>query len=329
MSSTPTHRYRPPPPVSLARTVPADRRPVTVSTEHNTWSSHHPVTRWANRLTGRLDAATFAVTEEVRASMSGPAAARAEVLVHGIDVAAVAARPAAVRTAIRARLGIGPDEFAIGTVANFRPQKDYPNLLAAARLLVDRGEQYRIVAVGQGPLEADITRRRDELGLRDHVELLGFRPDAVDVMAACDAFTLASAWEGLPVAVMEALALGLPIVATAVGGVAEHLDATCAVLVPPGDPAALADGLAARDRTSGQTRPARLGRPCRRRPLRRRPRGGTSDDLLRRGLRSHAACSTHRATARPAGSSGIRDPADGRRRPALGARPPGQVPRMG
>ena len=64
-------------------------------------------------------------------------------------------------------------------------------------------------------------------------------------MAACDAFTLASAWEGLPVAVMEALALGLPIVATAVGGVAEHLDATCAVLVPPGDPAALADGLAA------------------------------------------------------------------------------------
>ncbi len=81
--------------------------------------------------------------------------------------------------------------------------------------------------------------------MRDHVELLGFRPDAVDVMAACDAFTLASAWEGLPVAVMEALALGLPIVATAVGGVAEHLDATCAVLVPPGDPVALADGLAA------------------------------------------------------------------------------------
>src|SRR4029079_7132078 len=121
----------------------------------------------------------------------------------------------------------------------------YPNLLAAARLLIDRGVRFRIVAVGQGPLEADITRLRDELGLRDHVELLGFRPDAVDVMAACDAFTLASAWEGLPVAVMEALALGLPIVATAVGGVPERLDSTCAVLVPPGDPVALADGLAA------------------------------------------------------------------------------------
>ena len=64
----------------------------------------------------------------------------------------------------------------------------------------------------------DITARRDALGLTDHVVLAGFRPDAVDVLRACDGFVLASAWEGLPVAVMEATALGLPIVATRVGG---------------------------------------------------------------------------------------------------------------
>ena len=75
--------------------------------------------------------------------------------------------------------------------------------------------------------------------------LAGFRPDAVAVMAACDVFVLASAWEGLPVAAMEAAALGLPIVATAVGGVAEQFGAADAVLVPPRDPAALAAALEA------------------------------------------------------------------------------------
>ena len=73
--------------------------------------------------------------------------------------------------------------------------------------------------------------------------LAGFRPDAVEVMAACDVFVLASAWEGLPVAVMEAAALGLPIVATAVGGIAEQFGPTDALLVPPRDPVALADAL--------------------------------------------------------------------------------------
>ena len=135
------------------------------------------------------------------------------------------------------------DALVIGTVANFRAQKDYPTLLAAARLLVDRGVPFRLVAVGQGPLEREITDRRDELGLGDHVVLAGFRPDAVEVMAACDVFVLASAWEGLPVAAMEAAALGLPIVATSVGGIAEQFGPTDAVLVPPGDPVALAGAL--------------------------------------------------------------------------------------
>ena len=144
---------------------------------------------------------------------------------------------------MRAELGLGSDDVVIGTVANLRAQKDYPTLLTAARLLADRGVAFRLVAVGQGPLEREITTLRDELGLGNHVLLAGFRPDAVAVMAACDVFVLASAWEGLPVAVMEAAALGLPIVATKVGGVAENLGAADAVLVPPRDPVALAAAL--------------------------------------------------------------------------------------
>ena len=200
-------------------------------------------TRWANRLTGRWDAKVLAVTEESRLSMRGPMATHAETLAHGIDVATVATQRSH-RLEVRAELGIGDDEFVVGTVANFREQKDYPNLLAAARLLVDRSVAVRFVAVGQGPLETEMRARRDELGLGDRVIFTGFRDDATRVMAAADAFTLASKWEGLPVALMEALALGLPVVATNVGGVGEAMhDGIDALLVPPSDPAALADAL--------------------------------------------------------------------------------------
>ena len=149
------------------------------------------------------------MTDEVRASMRGSAAKRAVTLRHGIDVEGTAAA-LSDRDAVRTELGIGPEEFVIGTVANFRPQKDYPNLLSAAKLLVEGGTEVRIVAVGQGPQEAEIRALHQRLGLGDRVLFTGFRDDAVRVMAACDVFTLASRWEGLPVAVMEALALGLP-----------------------------------------------------------------------------------------------------------------------
>ena len=196
-----------------ARSMRSADRPGLVSTEHNRWETHRLPTRLLNRVTSRWDDASFAVTDEVRESMRGRVAKRAVTLRHGIDVERVAAERAH-RAEVRAEFGIGDDEFVVGTVANFRPQKDYPNLLGAARLLADRDVPVRIVAIGQGPQEAEMRALHESLGLGDRVILTGFRDDAVRVMAACDAFTLASQWEGLPVAVMEALALGLPIVAT-------------------------------------------------------------------------------------------------------------------
>jgi glycosyltransferase involved in cell wall biosynthesis/GNAT superfamily N-acetyltransferase len=222
------------------RTIRKPDRPKLVSTEHNRWATHRGPTRWLNTLTSRWDDVSFAVTDEVRGSMTGAVARRVETLQHGIDVEAVA-KAIADRAAVRDELGIGDDEIVVGTVANFRPQKDYPNLLQAARLLADREVPVRVVAVGQGPQEAEIRRLRDDLGLTDRVMLTGFRDDAVRVMGACDIFTLASQWEGLPVALMEAVALGLPVVATDVGGVGEEMhDGVDALLVPPRDPEALA-----------------------------------------------------------------------------------------
>jgi glycosyltransferase involved in cell wall biosynthesis/GNAT superfamily N-acetyltransferase len=226
-----------------ARTLPRDRRPALVSTEHNRWETHRAPTRALNRLTSRLDDRSFAVTDEVRDSMQGPVADRAVTLRHGIDIDATAAE-LEHRDEIRAELGLSSDEFVVGTVANFRPQKDYPNLFEAARQLADRDVTVRIVAVGQGPQDAELRGLRSELGLDDRVLLTGFRADAVRVMAACDAFVMASQWEGLPVAIMEATGLGLPIVSTAVGGIAEEFDdGVDALLVPPHDATALADAL--------------------------------------------------------------------------------------
>ena len=226
-----------------ARVTPLRCRPVTMSTEHNRWSTHRLPTRILNHLTSRWDVASFAVSDEVHRSMAGPVQARSKTLRHGIDVVETA-KAVAYRDEIRDELGIGHEEFVVGTVANYRPQKDYSNLLQAARLLADRDVPLKIVAVGQGPQENEIHQLQEDLRLKDRVILTGFRPDAVRVMGACDAFTLASQWEGLPVAIMEAVALGLPIVATSVGGVAEQLtNEVSALLVPPCDPAALGSGI--------------------------------------------------------------------------------------
>ena len=113
------------------RTLSRADRPALMTTEHNTWDSHRLPTRWANRLTGRHDRATLAVTAETLASLRGPAAPRAEVLVHGVDLVRIRASAPAARARVRAALGLGVGDLAIGTVANFRAQKDYPNLLGA------------------------------------------------------------------------------------------------------------------------------------------------------------------------------------------------------
>lgn len=234
-------------PASVVRmavlTMRRDNRPAIISTEHNRWVTFHPLTRLAHSATSGLDTATIAVSSEVAASMTGRARIRARVVRHGIDLEAVTIDRRS-RTAVRAELDIAADEFVVCTAASFRPQKDYPNLLAAARALADRNVPIRFVAIGQGPLEEDIRRLRTDLGLGHRVIFTGFRDDARRVMAACDLFVLSSRWEGLPVAIMEACALGLPIVATKVGGIAEEFvhDET-AVLVPPGSSTTLADAI--------------------------------------------------------------------------------------
>ncbi len=225
---------------SLARSS----RPALMSTEHNSWSSHRPLTRWANRLTFGMDDAHLAVSEDTRRSLPNTVRPTVEVVVHGTSLAEASAARAR-RDEVRAALGVDPDEVVIITVANLRSNKAYPDLLAAARQVVDAAPgPCRFLAVGQGPLAEEVDRERLRLGLVGRFELLGRRDDVFDLLAASDVFVLASKVEGYPVALMEALAVGLPVVATAVGGIPDAIrSGENGILVPPGRPDRLAAAL--------------------------------------------------------------------------------------
>lgn len=225
------------------RSIPRARRPRLVSSEHSLWPSHSPATRVLNAATFPLGDAWFAVSNEVRTSIPRILRGRVEVLAHGVVLDDMNALVAG-RDAVRSELGLSSDEVAVVTVANNRWQKGYPDLLEAARRMRVDGVRARFFVIGKDTLDDEIVALRDSLGLAGYVTLLGYRSDATRIAAACDLFALASLYEGLPVAIMEALAVGLPVVATGVGGIPEAVrDGVEGLIVPAKRPDLLADAI--------------------------------------------------------------------------------------
>jgi glycosyltransferase involved in cell wall biosynthesis len=228
----------------VIRSMDRKRRPALVSTEHNVWSSFAYPTRVANAATFPLGDAWLAVSADVRRSIPARLRERVEVLVHGIDLDEVRSH-APEREAVRAELGVSDDEVVAITVAHLRSGKGYPDLLAAARNVLDRQIPVRFLAVGQGPEEREVVNIHDALALGEQFRLLGYRSDALRLLAGADLFVLASRHEGLPVALMEAMALGLPVVATTVGGIPDVVTPGVeGLLVQPRRPELLADAIA-------------------------------------------------------------------------------------
>lgn len=241
----------------VVRTIPRSFRPKLITTEHLPWGGYSIPTRLLNMATFLLNDASIAVSSSVRESM--PARFRRDVMVipNGIDLEHMRSRMGG-RDLERAALGVAPDEVLVGTVANFRHQKDYPTLLRAAQRVVQSGEAIRFVAIGDGPLERELFRLHDQLGLGDRFLFLGRLEDPARVLAACDLFVLSSQFEGLPLSVIEALAMGLPVVATSVGGVQDVVvNGREAELVPVGNPRRLAETLLALARDGERRREMR------------------------------------------------------------------------
>jgi glycosyltransferase involved in cell wall biosynthesis len=236
-------------------------RPGIVYTEHNSWESYSLPTRAANAATYVLDDAHFAVSAAAARSVTAPLRRGLEVLVHGIDIEAVAGHRRQ-RVAKRAELGIDTDTVVVVTVANLRHEKAYDVLLDAAAQAIAKRPDLLFISAGHGPLATEMEDRRDRLGLGGGFRFLGFRDDVHDLLAAADVFCLASRHEGLPVALMEASALGLPTVATRVGGVPEVIeDDRSGLLADAESPGALADAIVSL--AEDEERRHRMGRRAR------------------------------------------------------------------
>ena len=188
----------------LVRTLPRGRRPAVVSTEHNVWSNFSRPTRLLNAVTGGMDDKRWAVSGEVKRSMWPRLAQRTEVLRHGINLGTTLPR-ASSRTETRRQLGISSDAPVVICVANLRKEKDYPNLMRAAQQVLEHEPDAVFLAVGQGPLEAELSELHTRMGLGDRFRFLGYREDVRELLSAADVFALGSLQEGLPVAIMEAL----------------------------------------------------------------------------------------------------------------------------
>ncbi|HEV8643047.1 MAG TPA: glycosyltransferase family 4 protein [Methylomirabilota bacterium] len=196
----------------------------------------------AERLTGplahRVVAVSHAVGRDLVARYRLPAE-QVVVIQNGIDPARfVPERPPA---AARAELGLSPDTRLIGLVGRLTRQKGPDLLVAALPTLVTSWPQLRCLFVGDGMLGPELRRRAAALGLASHCVFLGPRHDVADLVAILDVVVLPSRSEGLPFALLEAMALAKPVVATRVGGNPEVVeDGRTGLLIPPEDPVALA-----------------------------------------------------------------------------------------
>lgn len=223
------------------------RVPVRISSAHNVdpWRRSRVLTRINRLITSRCQW-VIAVSNEVRDYLTAVRAYPAEKLVtvaNGIDLERFdpQRRKPVDRTSA---WGLGAEHIAIGVIGRLEPQKGHSVLLEAATRVVGEVPESRFLFIGDGSLRAELEAQRTRLGLDEQVIFTGVMQDVPAVLAALDAVAFPSLWEGLPVALLEAMAMEKPIVATAVGGMPGVLrDGVSGMLVPPGEPVELARGL--------------------------------------------------------------------------------------
>ncbi len=212
------------------------RVPAILSTKHGRSSPGTRLSKLANRLACHLCSDLVGVSEDCAAlwrTAEGAPAHKVSVVTNGVDLQAfTAAHPPRSGAAVAV------------SVARLSEVKDPLTLLHAVRLMCEQAPGFRLDLAGDGPLRSDVEAAIRQLGLSDTVRVLGTVDDVRSVLRRADFFVLASRSEGLSLTLLEAMAEGLPIVATRVGGNAEVVvSGDTGLLVPAGDTRAMADAI--------------------------------------------------------------------------------------
>jgi glycosyltransferase involved in cell wall biosynthesis len=239
------HQYTPFFYAMLARLL--YRPPAIIFTEHGRHYPDYPRRKrmLVNRLLLERRDRVVGVGEAVRQALivnEGIPAPRVSVIYNGVDLRPYSSASESSRLAVRQELGLNADDLVIMQVARLDYLKDHATAIRAMDRVVQKRKNARLVLVGEGPERDAIQKQVQESNLGPYVRLLGLRGDVPRLLAAADLFLLTSISEGIPLTIIEAMAAGIPVVATQVGGLAEMIeDGKTGFLAPAGDPDALAE----------------------------------------------------------------------------------------
>jgi sugar transferase (PEP-CTERM/EpsH1 system associated) len=222
------------------------RIPIIITTRHSV-EIGGPGREWLNRLVKPLHDVAVMVSRQVHKTERHRSGVKADKIVEipgGVHVDTFAQVDRKSIERLRHKWDLGTKVAIVGTVGRFAEPKGYSYLLEAMVELRNQNANIRALLVGDGPLRPAMEEKAEALGLSDTVVFTGIRRDVPEILALLDVFVLPSLWEGLPIALLEAMAAGLPVVATRVGGVPEVVvDGATGLLVPPRAPEALSKAI--------------------------------------------------------------------------------------
>ena len=217
-----------------------------VHTEHGKAVDDRPRRRWLGRVAGCFAARYCCVSQDIAAEVLARRivpARKVIVVPNGIDLSRF--HVGASRVGCRETLGIPAEAPVVGTVGRLSEIKRQDHLIRAFGRALGRAPEAHLLIVGEGPLGGELRKLADGLGFGDRVHFAGYQPRPEEYLAEMDVFALSSRSEGMPLAVLEAWAAGLPVVATNVGGLPELIqDGQTGILVDTNDEASLAEALA-------------------------------------------------------------------------------------
>ncbi|MBV8253779.1 MAG: glycosyltransferase [Chitinophaga sp.] len=214
------------------------------------WSFHHGLSlpihkarQLAEKWITSRTALNIAVSESNRQTgIDSFGKFRSVVIRNGVNLERF--NPAAASDHLRAQYGFAADDIVVGFIARMTEQKDPLGLIRAFAMAVQQQPRLKLLMVGDGSLKAEAIKLVQQLGITANVVLDSFRSDIPDVLQAIDIYCLPSLWEGYPIGVLEAMAMGKTVIATDVDGTREALEnEVSGLLIPPADKTALCESL--------------------------------------------------------------------------------------